>query len=267
MATRNRNTDFRVNLVRGNSEKEKRFWSKIDVPSHADGSRNHDACWNWEGTLTQYGYGIAHAGVVEGKAKSIRAHILSFALSNPTENVEKGFVLHRCNNRRCCNPTHLYLGDHRQNMADAREANQSRLTNHPRKLTEKEVVAIRELYATGEFPQWRLADRFGVSQYTICCVVRGELWKGAGGQITVKAIHKPHTNKATKLTMKQREEMERLYADGITVSELAERYGVSTSYATKVATNERKLDNANKHYVGKRKRERNVGNDKNSGRK
>lgn len=82
--------------------------------------RGADECWPWMAALSNGGYGVFR---IEGRY--YKAHRVVYSLSHPTfelsaprSNYEKGFVLHRCDNPRCCNPKHLYLGDIFDNMKD-----------------------------------------------------------------------------------------------------------------------------------------------------
>ena len=92
-------------------------------------------------------------------------------------------VNHTCDNPKCYNVNHLYIGTQQENMDD-----KVRRGRHPRnapgwpcgeahpsaKLTAADVVWIREV--AGNQPQRVLASLFGVSQSTISKVVRGETW-------------------------------------------------------------------------------------------
>lgn len=72
-----------------------------------------DACWPWLGKPHSNGYGR-----VGGKSPYRHfAHRMAYMLTYGA--IPDGmFVCHTCDNRVCCNPAHLYLGDHRQNMRD-----------------------------------------------------------------------------------------------------------------------------------------------------
>jgi hypothetical protein len=84
-------------------------------------------------------------------------------------------VLHRCDNRLCCNPRHLFLGTDGDNMADKVKKKRHRfgegVPSH--KLTEADVRAIR---ASNEH-QVVLAKRYGVYQQTISRIRSRETWK------------------------------------------------------------------------------------------
>lgn len=69
-------------------------------------------CFEWTGQLNQDGYGI-----ISFKNKDYRVHRLAWILKNGEE--PNGMLLHKCDNRKCLNLNHLYIGDHKQNAADA----------------------------------------------------------------------------------------------------------------------------------------------------
>jgi hypothetical protein len=87
----------------------KRFWSKVCVKSSED-------CWEWTAALHKLGYGQFRVGGKYGKIVS--SHRVAVALSGDLLDEEK-HCLHICDNRKCCNPMHIRLGDHTENMKDA----------------------------------------------------------------------------------------------------------------------------------------------------
>lgn len=75
--------------------------------------RNSNGCWDWKGcTPKNPGY-----GQFRSKMKLIRAHRASWILH--FGEIPKGLqVLHKCDNKRCSNPEHLYLGTSSDNNKD-----------------------------------------------------------------------------------------------------------------------------------------------------
>jgi predicted XRE-type DNA-binding protein len=89
-------------------------------------------------------------------------------------------VLHKCDNRLCCNPKHLFLGSMRTNLLDAYEKGrkiQPRSQHANAKLTAEQVVAIRQRYDAGGVKQKQLAAEFGVTQRVISLVTRHETYR------------------------------------------------------------------------------------------
>lgn len=143
----------------------RRFASKI---SQGDA----DKCWPWSAKATaRYGYGRMTAG----RGRYLRAHQVAWALKHgPIP--EGAHVLHACDNPKCCNPAHLALGTHAENMADARSKGRAAPPpkhegeSHPgAKLTNDEVDEIRQGGSTIE----GAAKRFGVSTKTIWRIRNG----------------------------------------------------------------------------------------------
>ena len=144
-----------------------RFWPKVDK-SPATG------CWHWTGSLDRKGYGSLRFP----SERIRRAHRASWLLHFGHPGA--ALVCHRCDNPKCVNPAHLFLGTTDDNMKDA--AAKGRLpgphwSNHNnRRLDPDKVREIRTRYAAGETQQ-QLADFFGVAVGTIHYIVRRTTWK------------------------------------------------------------------------------------------
>lgn len=90
-----------------------RFWERVERRSGTD-------CWPWVGYLDENGYGrISEGGYC---SKLLGAHRVSWEIVNGPIPEGSGYhgtcVLHRCDNPKCVNPDHLFIGSHLDNIAD-----------------------------------------------------------------------------------------------------------------------------------------------------
>lgn len=108
-------------------------------------------CWEWQGA-TANGYGR-----VKVWRKVVSAHRLAFQLANPEVDVKGYDVCHRCDNRRCCNPEHLFKGTRSENMQDCKR--KGRL-NHTVKYGEDFIETVREMLSEG-FARREISRRLG----------------------------------------------------------------------------------------------------------
>lgn len=84
-----------------------RFWEKVDNIGRLD-------CWPWLGAHDRYGYGAFRA---KSRMPPRSSHRVAWEISRGA--IPRGMhVLHSCDNPACCNPAHLRLGSHQDNMTD-----------------------------------------------------------------------------------------------------------------------------------------------------
>jgi len=143
-----------------------RFWDKVDI-------RGANDCWIWRGGFSN-GYGSFR---MNGRAHA--SHRVAWELENGPI-LGDLCVCHKCDTRACCNPNHLFLGTRAENNAD-RDAKDRRIAVRGEqagraKLTNKQVVEIRHLYASGDISQRKLATMFNITHSTIGAIVRREHW-------------------------------------------------------------------------------------------
>jgi hypothetical protein len=131
-------------------------------------------CWDWQGARDGGGYGMI---LMDGR-KTRRTHRVSFELHN--EPIPVGMcVCHRCDNRLCVNPEHLFIGTQIDNVADrdakGRQARNAGEAHGCAKLTEGDILAIRS--ATGGCHlTTELAEQFGVTGVHIRNIRSGKSW-------------------------------------------------------------------------------------------
>lgn len=148
-----------------------KFWSYV-LKSHD----NINTCWVWTGN-TRDGYGRFSIYNIGKKRKHKQAHRFSWELHNgPIP--EKLEILHKCDNRPCVNPTHLFLGTILDNMKDRnRKERQARGEKIGKsKLKEEQVREIRKRALAGEVARIVGAD-YGISNSTVSAIKLGQSWK------------------------------------------------------------------------------------------
>lgn len=144
-----------------------RFWTKVC-------KKDNSCCWEWRGAIQSKGYGSV--GVSAGK--TALAHRVAYELTYGE--IPKGMhVLHKCDNRRCVNPAHIFLGTNKDNVRDkVQKGRQAKGEKNGRsKLTYKQIDAIRYMHKTGRYSSGQIAELFGVCPSNVRNIVRGDYWK------------------------------------------------------------------------------------------
>lgn len=139
---------------------------------------DEEDCWLWGGSLNEDGYGVVTV-LSAGKAKGYYAHVVSWEHANQASIIGPHVcVCHRCDNRWCTNPRHLWLGTRGDNVRDAAQKGRMHRgqKNGTVKLTEEAVRAIRDAVEDGE-EQDAVARRFGVSQANVSWIVLRKGWR------------------------------------------------------------------------------------------
>lgn len=78
-----------------------------------------NGCWEWRGGKSAAGYGVIRVGSRSaGTSATVTTHRMSWAIHNGFVMPSGAFVCHKCDNPPCCNPDHLFLGTHLDNMRD-----------------------------------------------------------------------------------------------------------------------------------------------------
>lgn len=150
-----------------------RYWDKVNK----DGPvvrPELGPCWSWNGQIAKNGYGRLNLGAAMGGAIG-HAHRVSWEIHNGPVPSDL-WVLHRCDNRECSNPEHLFLGTNQDNIADmAAKGRRKGERSCMAKLTESDVHAIRAKIGTST--GGILAKEFGVSPRAIRDVATRRNWR------------------------------------------------------------------------------------------
>lgn len=152
---------------------EERFWEAVC-------RGDPDECWEWLGAyVSAAGYGRLSLGAPRyGQGY---AHRVAWELANGP--IPDGlWVLHKCDNRICCNPSHLFLGTQQDNLADmvSKRRHQHGDRHTWSKLNSGAVALIRSLYAAGGCTQKDLAELFRVTRSCVGHIMQGNSWKLVG---------------------------------------------------------------------------------------
>lgn len=142
-----------------------RFFNKVALPPESSG------CWEWTGSVCKKGYG--RIGIGGKKGRPYLAHRVSY--ETWVGPIPEGLIVcHRCDNPRCVNPLHLFLGTHQDNSDDklSKSRGNRGMKHGNSKLTEDQVRYIREAWR----PQKELARKFNVSQSLISQIQNRKIW-------------------------------------------------------------------------------------------
>lgn len=146
--------------------------------------KDDTGCWNWTAGLNKEGYGRAS---YMGKHDQ-RAHRIAWMIFRG-EIPEGLYVCHKCDNKKCVKPSHLFLGTHDDNMKDGvskkrfLSGEKRKLANNPRKgeahhnskLSAKQALKIIELKKEGK-SYTEINSLIGINRGTACDVICGRTW-------------------------------------------------------------------------------------------
>ena len=126
---------------------EERFWNNVNIS-------DKDSCWDWKAGRSGTGYGCCYCGSSERKA-----HRVSWIYTNGPIPKDK-LVLHKCDNRLCVNPNHLYLGSRSDNQRDRADSNSI-------KFTKDMIESMKRMYYEYGLKQKEIARIFKTDQSVI----------------------------------------------------------------------------------------------------
>lgn len=186
--------DYKRFMAHGDTESRKpgkpymgRTVEQVKAVIRAKTKVNSTGCWEWTGGLSNKGYpSLRWGSIILGHRVSYTVHVAPIP--------DGMFVCHRCDNPRCVNPDHLFIGTAAENHADMTTKGRQRTgfrvvprgADHPNaKLTAQQVAEIKASNERGV----DLAKRYGVAQQTICGIRKGRRWLGPDSASIASTTH------------------------------------------------------------------------------
>lgn len=165
------NSHIPISVIDLSEEQKEMFWKHIKI-------NGDNECWEWQGYLSPGGYG---SGLFRKNRKRMPyvAHRIAYFLTNLDTDIHC-IICHKCDNRKCCNPNHLFPGSSSQNSYDMISKNRG----STQILDLDDVKFLRDIYVkdTHVNPEELnnlLIDKNGksVSTATIISLCKNKSWK------------------------------------------------------------------------------------------
>ena len=149
----------------------RRFWSKVKLG---------DKCWEWQAGVNHGGYGQFTITLSTMRDTTVLAHRVAWMLVRGSVPVGK-CLCHKCDNPRCVNPDHMFIGTRADNNRDMFRKGRGSCIRAKGEahgmsvMTADAVYAIRALTDNGN-DQRAVARKFGISQSQVGRIHRRESW-------------------------------------------------------------------------------------------
>jgi hypothetical protein len=141
---------------------ETRFWHNVNKTAD---------CWEWTGKLDSHGYGY-----IMREGKMSLAHRIAWLFGHGCVPPRTVCVLHHCDNRKCVNPAHLFLGSRGDNNKDrARKGRSNPIRGKAHRwarITEEQARAIKNAFGTCA----EISRVYGVSANHVHSIRKGLRW-------------------------------------------------------------------------------------------
>lgn len=149
---------------------------KTDVFKQIDMSVGPDKCWEWQGKYNEKARNIYWS---IGNRKVIPYRMVYELVHGVTLTTEQQ-ILHSCDNRKCCNPRHMRVGTHQENMNDMKQRERHGLPHNT-------VRAIRRLGARVDDGGRRamtdadIGELYGISRRHVNSILNGIVYSHVEG--------------------------------------------------------------------------------------
>lgn len=147
--------------------------------------KNDDECWEWKSSLIGSGYGQFQCrinGIVHRYA-----HRVSWVLYKG--DIPDGMkILHKCDNRKCVNPNHLFIGTQKDNVADMDQKGRRVVVAHFGENHKRAILNIDAILdiKNSNLKNTELAAKYGVRPSAISKVRCGRTWKNQSHSSTTQ---------------------------------------------------------------------------------
>lgn len=160
-----------------------KFWSRfnkrgpfpsdvaISIHPEIKGTR----CWEWTGCVSLHGYGIANLVRLFGEE---RVHRLAYLLTHSEKPITGKTICHKCDNRICGRPLHLFKATQKENRKDCVLKNRQVKGEHQHssKLRSSDIPKIIKLRKKGMSGP-KIGELFGVHSDIVYGIMHGRIWK------------------------------------------------------------------------------------------
>ncbi len=157
--------------------------TKNDIDEFLRGLKNtpNDACIEWPFCISKNGYGYCR------RLGETGAHRVVFKM-HINKNISGIYICHKCDNKKCVNPKHLFSGTAKDNFIDMMLKNRNPSNNknsfidtrgkkHGKaKINLEDANLIRSMHKAGKYSQAELGKMFNISRWTVSDVIRNVTW-------------------------------------------------------------------------------------------
>jgi len=214
------------------------LWDRLVARAHRNSSTG---CLEWSRSCTSRRVGTtlyAYGRVWTGKRVELAHRAAWRAWHGP---IREGMcVCHHCDNPKCIEPTHLFVGSHFANMRDCADKGRTRPQKGPMrvlrgrerwsaKVSERDVLEIVRLRNEGGLTYEQLAEKYGIDRMQISLICRGLAW-----QHVTRPVFTPVRRIKTRYSAETIEQVRAMRASGAKLREVAEKFGMTTGYVSHI---------------------------------